>query len=182
MGGSTVGNVRLVVACALGVISSVLSPVVGAALAALDVVNGVCVFEEVDVEFTNPTLGLYSDATTVAFNSTGACAVSAVPPLASADISATVTPLLGTDMNCVAGVAGGMGSFDVPGVGSKNIEVTVVHTGGVWSVLFIAADLSLAGVGVFAQDPRETVKCAVDGGLSSTKWTGAVVFEDPHQS
>lgn len=172
-------RVRFVLASVVGLVASLVGPSVTAALAAIEVIAGVCVFQSVDVDFSNPALGPDLDKTTVHFDGSGGlCATTGDPTVGAGHIEATVAPTLGTDMNCLAGLADGTGTFAVdPQLSSMDTEVALVNVGGLWTVAFTSG-LNLIGVGTFVQLPTETVDCTV-GGLSSTTWTGVVVFEDP---
>jgi hypothetical protein len=83
-------------------------------------------------------------------------------------------------MGCASGVVSGTGVFGVATLGFPNptVAVTFVNHGGAISAVVTRLS-TFAGSGEFAQAPADTASCVQGTRLTSTRWTGAIAFEDP---
>ncbi|MDQ3757651.1 MAG: hypothetical protein M3394_07370 [Actinomycetota bacterium] len=139
---------------------------------------GACTMEW-HVSFS-PSVGLVPGSGVHTFSGGGDCIVngeSATLTLSGGTLHADPR----TGFGCLAGVAFGNVQFilDVEGFPNPNVQLGVVNSGGVLTVVAFALLTQFEGVGELVQEPATTSTCATGGTASHTTWTGAMAFQDP---
>jgi hypothetical protein len=145
------------------------------------VVSGTCLLDLQAAYATAAALLPADDQVTVTDPGGNYCATTA--GMATVSMWGTLTtPALTGKWGCFAGEVDGWLKvrLDVANFPNPVTEAIVVNVGGALVLVSESPVIEFQGAGALAQGPLDLAGCASGGSITSTHWTGALVFHHPY--
>jgi hypothetical protein len=122
-------------------------------------------------------LGLVPGPATITLNGGGTC-VTQKGTFTMTLSHVVLNPSTPLGFGCLAGIAAGVGTVSLsdPSFSTLTVQFTAVNVGGVVALVGVSNIITFDGAAGFVINPTDLANC---GGMTTSTWTGLMLFQDP---